>query len=404
VSRSPAAARFDVLQIGIEEEFLLADSRSRYTIPRAADVVADAAAVLGDRVELEFFATQLEIRTEPHTVTADLRTQLVAGRLAAARSAARAGCLLVASPSAILTRHPLPLTTSRPRYREVGRHLAATVAHADAELSGCHVHLGALERAEALALANHLRPWLPAFQALAANSPFIDGRDSGYASSRFLRYERWPTVGPAPILDEAGYDALVDGLVDAGTILDRRMIYWYARPSEHVPTLEVRVADVNADVDDTVLLAVLLRALAAVLLADIRRCVPAAAVGDEAVLSAHRQAAQHGLRGIGVDPVTHTARPLGEILDAAAELARPGLEAAGDLEIAYDLLSRMHTRGNGAERQRALYRERGSLTDIVDYLALEVDRGAPAPGVVGPGTPIAPPGLSLGARGARPVG
>ncbi|MFD0345241.1 glutamate-cysteine ligase family protein [Kitasatospora aburaviensis] len=82
----------------------------------------------------------------------------------------------------------------------------------------------------------------------------------------------------APVLDEAQYEALADALVECGVLLDRRMIYWYARPSEHVPTLEVRIADVNADLDTVLLLAGLLRGLAAVLLDEIRAGRPAPAL------------------------------------------------------------------------------------------------------------------------------
>lgn len=371
-SPSPAAAPFETLQIGVEEEFLLADRGSRYSVPRAAQVVEDAARELGDCVQNEFFATQLEVRTEPHASSERLLAQLAAGRRTTAQAAARAGCLLLASPAAVLTKRPLELTDT-PRYRAVARHLGATVTQCDAELSGCHIHLGPLTQADALTMANHLRPWLPAFQAMAANSPFADGRDAHCASARDVRYAQWPTVGPAPLLDQAEYDALADRLVADGTILDRRMIYWYARPSEHVPTLELRMADVNGDIEVTVLLAMLLRALGAVVLADARRGRPPAAVGDEAVAQAHQQAALSGLRGIGTDPDTGAARQLGEILQAAADRARPALEAAGDLPVTLDLLERFFAQGNGATRQRAAYRRRRSMTDVVDSLAIPID-------------------------------
>lgn len=35
------------------------------------------------------------------------------------------------------------------------------------------------------------------------------------------------------------------------------MIYWHARPPEHVATLEIRVCNVNADLDVVVLLSAL---------------------------------------------------------------------------------------------------------------------------------------------------
>ncbi|WUG90914.1 glutamate-cysteine ligase family protein [Streptomyces sp. NBC_00454] len=151
------------------------------------------------------------------------------------------------------------------RYRRMESRFASILGDYDQAVCGCHIHIGVDCRARALDLANRMRPWLPTLQALAANSPFNRGRDSGYASWRAVEHARWPTVGPAPVLDEAAYERCADALVRSGTALDRRMIYWYARPSEYVPTLEIRVADVNARLDTVVLLAVLVRGLVATL-------------------------------------------------------------------------------------------------------------------------------------------
>lgn len=53
------------------------------------------------------------------------------------------------------------------------------------------------------------------------------------------------------------YEAFVSRLVSTGVILDAGMVYWYVRPSARAPTVEVRVADVAATVDETVLQAAL---------------------------------------------------------------------------------------------------------------------------------------------------
>ncbi|WP_354644753.1 glutamate-cysteine ligase family protein [Kitasatospora camelliae] len=104
-------------------------------------------------------------------------------------AAAGAGCLLVASGTAVLpSRHPLPVTETD-RYRRVAAHIDREVwDQVGGELCGCHVHLGDLERGEAPALAAHLRPWLPALHALCVNSPFCEGQDTGMAGTRWDRY------------------------------------------------------------------------------------------------------------------------------------------------------------------------------------------------------------------------
>lgn len=91
-------------------------------------------------------------------------------------------------------------------------------------------------------------------------------------------------------------------------------------------------------------------------------------LADAPLVESRRQAARFGLRGLGVDPDTGTERPLGQILRGALDRARPGLEAAGDLDTARRLLERLSLLGTGADRQRAVHAARGSLADAVDEL------------------------------------
>ncbi|GAA2266389.1 MULTISPECIES: carboxylate-amine ligase [Kitasatospora] len=359
----------ELLSLGVEEEFLLVDRRSRRPVPRAPEVIAEAGLTLGGRVQAEFYPTQIEVCTSPVRTVDELRAELVFLRRTVAAVARSAGCLLVASGTPALPGHIPAEVTDNPRYRRMAEQFGAVADGNGGGVCGCHVHLGTASRAQALALANQLRPWLPTVQALAVNSPFNEGRDSGFASWRAILWNRWPTVGPAPILDEAGYEELANTLVDSGLLLDRRMIYWYARPSEHVPTLELRVADVNADLDTAVLLALLLRGLATVLLAEVREGVPAPDVSGALLRAAHFQAARGGLDGAGVDPFTGRARPLRTLLEDLMLRAAPGLRDSGDLPLVEQLLAGLLASGTGANRQRAAFRRRGRLLDVVDALA-----------------------------------
>lgn len=364
----PSTRWGDPLLFGVEEEFLLADAGSRHTVARAAEVVEAAEKIVPNRVTPEFFATQLETRSEPTRAARALRADLANTRRAVADAAARSGCLLVACPTAVLTGHPL-LISDDERYHRIARRVANVLDASDSEISGCHIHLGSLGRDEALALSAHLRPWLPVFHALAANSPFAGGRDHGCASWRSVLYGRWPTVGPAPVVDQDGYERLATRMVASGAIADRKMIYWYARPSEHLPTLEIRVADVNADLDVTVLLAILLRALATDLLTDVRHDADYPLISEEQLRAGHDQATLYGLRGTAFDPAAGAHRPMTDLLSAMLSRSRAALDAADDVSIATRVLARIGAYGTGADRQRAVYRRRRSLVDVVDYLA-----------------------------------
>ena len=106
---------------------------------------------------------------------------------------------------------------------------------------------------------------MPPILALAANSPFWLGVDTGYASFRTGIWRRWPMAGtPQFFASRAEYDALVDTLVQTGSISDATIIYWDVRPSARFETLEFRVTDVCLTIDEAVLIAGLSRALAGI--------------------------------------------------------------------------------------------------------------------------------------------
>ncbi|WP_194918253.1 carboxylate-amine ligase [Catenulispora rubra] len=359
-----------VLTIGVEEEFYLADRESLRAVSRAGEVVANARAVLGERVQAELFASQVELVSSPHLSAADLRSELLLLRQTGAAFAADSGCLLVASGSAVLNDWPLPVFNTG-RYQEIGRRFESVLRRMRAEPSGCHVHLGTLAWSEALALTNHLRPWLPILQALCVNSPFAGGRQRGCLSWRHFDFGAWPQARPAPILTESVYARQMDSWVSDGKILDRRMMYWYARPSEHVPTVEIRVADANWDLDVIMLMVLLARGLGTALLAEIRAGVYFPQIGRGQVERAHRLAAATGPTGPGISPLTGTALPMSACLQLLLDRARPGLEAAGDVELVAELMAALRARRTGAERQLVLVQSGGSLHDLVRMAAIE---------------------------------
>ncbi|MBT2448647.1 glutamate--cysteine ligase [Streptomyces sp. ISL-43] len=361
--------RVSALTMGVEEEFLLVDRRSRAPVGRGPRVIEAAARTLGPLVQAEFFTAQVEVCTDPTASPADLRAQLARLRAEVIRAAAAEECLLLATGTPVIPpERPLTITPDE-RYRRMASRFASVLGDYDQVVCGCHVHIGVSSRAEALDLANRMRPWLPSLQAIAANSPFNRGRDSGYASWRAVEHARWPTVGPSPILDEAAYERFADELVRSGAVLDRRMIYWYARPSEHVPTVEIRVADVNARIDTVVLLAVLVRGLAATLRTEAADGSPTPQPRPARLREAHRRAAAHGLDGDGLDPVSGASLPAWALVARLRERVAPGLAASGDLGLVDSLLDRVRTDGIGAAQQRAAHRSHGRLSHVVDSLA-----------------------------------
>ncbi|MCI4066633.1 glutamate--cysteine ligase [Micromonospora sp. R77] len=358
-------------RLGVEEEFLVVDAATRTVVPRAAAVVARAADRLGPRVSGEITELQVETRTSPVCSVKELVDQLVEARRVVARAAAADGLRVIASGTSVLPGAADPPVTRGPR-QDRG---TATFRGLHDELAICalHVHVEMPDRERALLVGNHLRAYLPLLVAMTANSPYWEGRDSGYASWRTMIWPRWPVAGPPPRFDsQEHYERVVAMLHEAGAVVDAGTLFWDIRPSVTHPTVEVRVADVPVTAPESALVAALVRAWAAhadeaVVGGDTGPDIPA-----ELLRAAYWRAARDGLDGEVLDVTTGRLRPAREALADAVAEAMPRLRSYGDAELVDGWLRSLLAAGSGATRQRAAVARRGVLTDAVDFLAASV--------------------------------
>ena len=238
--------------------------------------------------------------------------------------------------------------------------------HDEITMCAAHVHVELRDRERAVLVSNHLRPALPLLIALTANSPYWCGRDTGYASWRTISWQRWPVAGPPPYFTSAEhYEAIVASLLDTGALVDRGTIFWDIRPSDHVPTLELRVADVPLTASATALLAVLVRALVTRALRAVDRGDPGPQVPGELLRAAYWRAARDGLDGHGIDVRDGARAPAARQIIRLVDDLAPALGA--DLQPARRWLAALLGAGNGATRQRRAAAD-GDLSCVVDYL------------------------------------
>jgi glutamate---cysteine ligase / carboxylate-amine ligase len=356
----------DGLTVGVEEEFLLVNARTRRVSGQAPTVLAAAAALLpGLRPEVTRF--QLEVATPACRTAEELHGHLRTTRGTLTAVAREHGLRLAATGTPVLGQVSPPPLVDEPRHEEL---LGQYGALADAlSLCGYHVHVGMPGRDHAVQVSNHLRPWLPVLLAISANSPFWDERDTGHASWRYLLWSRWPSAGPPPrFASEAHYDSAVRTLLHTGAALNEGMTYWDVRISPTYPTIEIRVCDSPATVDEALLLALLTRALAATALAATE---PPPAIPQHALRAALWRSARDGLEGMGVDAVQREVLPMRALAQRLVDHARHALEATGDLALCTDLLDVVLRRNSGAARQRRAYCRRRRLTDVVDLLTAQ---------------------------------
>jgi glutamate---cysteine ligase / carboxylate-amine ligase len=146
------------------------------------------------------------------------------------------------------------------------------------------------------------------------------------------------------------------------------------RPSDHLPTVELRICEACPRLDDVVLLAGLFRALVIRETGAARASRALLAVRPELLEAAIWRAAQSGVEGNLVDPVTATPVPARQLIGQLLAELRPALESAGDWELVAGLTESALARGSSVARQRAAY-ARGGLQKVVDILLAETRAG-----------------------------
>ncbi len=237
--------------------------------------------------------------------------------------------------------------TDKERYERIRDLLGDAVA---TPVGGLHIHVGMPDADTAIRAFNGLRRHLPLLQALAANSPFRHGRDTGLASAREVTISGWPRSGvPRAMRDFEDFCASAALLARAADVPDYTWFWWKLRPHPRLGTVEVRALDAQASLEDTAALVALTHCLAHHAAQSDPGPDPPAEVLEEGAF----RAARFGVAARLPDP-DGRLRPVTELLDAALALAR---HHADELDCAEDLnvLPALLRRGGGAGRQRAAH-------------------------------------------------
>jgi carboxylate-amine ligase len=358
--------------LGVEEEFQLLSPES-YELVSRYDEVAEAAGP-DERIKPELMQSVLEAATGI-TGSVEEAVEEARGLRAHLRDAAAARNTLIASAGT----HPFSRwehqeVTDEPRYTGLMDQMRWV---AERELIfGLHVHVGMETAAQAIAVANALRTWLPELLALSANSPFWQARDTGLASTRTKVFETFPRSGLPPVFGSfEEFELLVERGVRTGSFRDYTYIWWDLRPHPRLGTIEVRICDAQTRLESVAGLVALIQSLVAELADRFERDGAGALPVQPAPLIAENKwrAVRYGLGGDLIDLEHDTERPAREAVAALVEVAGP---AAGRLGCRTELeeIERICRRGTGADEQRRAH-EDGDLLAVARWLAEQTVAG-----------------------------
>ncbi len=356
--------------LGVEEEYQIVDAESRELRPRSRQMMPEARSLGGDEVQHELYQSQIEIATKVCGTLAEARAELVRLRRAVVEAAAKDGGRILASGTHPFSQWDDQQVTPKERYRTTA--LQYQQIARELIICGCHVHVAVPDKAAGVEVINRSRHWLAPLLALAANSPYWVGDDTGYASFRTQLWNRFPISGPpGAFASFEEYQELTRELVATDAIADETRIYWDMRLPTHIETVEFRVSDVCSTIDEAVMIAGLCRGLVRTTLDEAAAGVPVRPARLELLRSAHWRAARYGTEKDLVDVDTLTVVPATELIGKLLVRLRPALEDMGDWGEVSALVERTLRDGTGSRRQREAYRREGTMTGVVDFILAE---------------------------------
>ncbi|MBV9003410.1 MAG: YbdK family carboxylate-amine ligase, partial [Solirubrobacterales bacterium] len=211
-----------------------------------------------------------------------------------------------------------------------------------------HVHVGIRGADRAVLVCDRLRPVLPLLLAISANSPFLDGRDSGLHTVRTQIFTKsFPRCGvPDAFGSWQAFASYIDFLVRTRSIVEYTQVWWSVRPHFAFGTVEVRICDAQTTAAESEGLAALIVACVAQAARDLDAGVPFEDQPRRMIEENVWRAVRFGLDGELLDLERRAPYPAGETLERLLSWCAP---ARAELGIDASL-----PRLNGAQRQRRM--------------------------------------------------
>ena len=229
---------------------------------------------------------------------------------------------------------------------------------------GLHVHVGVDTGDKAVMVCDRMLRHLPLLLALSSNSPFWEGRCTGLHSTRSKVMQDLPTAGlPQQMRNYSEYVWLVNHLVDTGFINTIREIWWDIRPHHNFGTVEIRVCDMPANLNQVAALTALVQCLVQAISDQIEEGTYQSEYHPMMVQQNKWRASRFGADARLVDTDTYEQFSVQETTDRLIDLIRPQaeqLDCVKELESASDLPKR-----TGAKQQMAIFEETGDGTEVV---------------------------------------
>jgi glutamate---cysteine ligase / carboxylate-amine ligase len=358
---------FSAFTLGIEEEYMVLDPQTRELRSHEQRIVEQAQKVIKDKVKAEMHQAVVEVGTQICADIHEAREDVLLLRKTIHQIAGDLGFSVGSAGTHPFSLWEKQLITDHPRY------FALVNEMQDAARSnlifGLHVHVGMESRELAIHIANSARYFLPHIFALSTNSPFWEGRNTGFKSFRTKVFDKFPRTGiPDYFASIEEYDNYIKLLVKTNCIDNAKKVWWDLRVHPFFNTVEFRICDVPLTTEETITLAALFQAVCVKIyklrMQNLNFIIYNRALVNENKWRASRYGIDGNLIDFGKEMEVNTRALIYELLDFVDDV----LNDLGSRSEVVDGTQRILAMGTGADKQLKVYEEQNGLVPVVDFI------------------------------------
>ena len=352
--------------LGIEEEYMVVDPATRELRSHEQRIVNEGQKVIKDKVKAEMHQAVVEVGTDICENVDEAFKDVSFLRKTISGIAEDIGLWVGASGTHPFSHWQSQLITDHVRYSQIINELQE--AARSNLIFGLHVHVGMADRNMANHIANSTRYFLPHIFALSTNSPFWEGRLTGYKSFRTKVFDKFPRTGiPETFESIEAYANFVKLLVKTNSIDNAKKIWWDLRVHPFYNTVEFRICDVPMTVMETIAIAALFQAVCAKIHKLHSQNLNFIQYSRALINENKWRASRYGIDGMlidfGKEQEVSTRILLQELLDFVDDV----VDSLGSRH-ALNYVATMMDNGTGADRQQKVYEETNSLVSVMDYI------------------------------------
>src|SRR2546421_227140 len=352
--------------LGVEEEYMVVDPDTRELKSHEQKIVSEGQKVIKDKVKAEMHQAVVEVGTDICADIDEAYKDVATLRKTISGIGQGLGFWLGAAGTHPFSHWESQLITDHVRYNEIVNELQE--AARSNLIFGLHVHVGMQDREMANHIANSTRYFLPHIYALSTNSPFWEGRLTGYKSFRTKVFDKFPRTGiPEYFESIEAYDNYVKLLVKTNCIDNGKKIWWDLRVHPFFNTVEFRICDVPMTVQETIAIAALFQAICAKIYKLRSQNLNFIMYPRPLINENKWRAGRYGIDGrmidFGKEEEVNTRVLIYELLDFVDDV----VDHLGSRH-AINYVPRMMEEGTGADRQLKVYHQSNSLISVVDYI------------------------------------